>query len=93
MGWWNWFSWTSFLRYAWGALMLNQFHGTETGEARIFWDDDRNEAINVLDFYGLAEDDGVMSEMGSLIAILAALCFAFAAMGAMGITYISHVKR
>lgn len=32
-----WFSWTSFLRYAWGALLNNQFRDTASGEAPIFF--------------------------------------------------------
>mmetsp|Transcript_9062 Transcript_9062/g.12548 ORF Transcript_9062/g.12548 Transcript_9062/m.12548 type:complete len:577 (+) Transcript_9062:186-1916(+) len=34
---WYWFSWTSFIRYAWGTLMLNQHEGTESGELPIFF--------------------------------------------------------
>jgi len=35
---WYWFSWTSFLRYSWGALMLNQYQDSAVGEYGGFYD-------------------------------------------------------
>jgi len=86
---WFWYSWTSFLRYSWGALMLNQFKNQATGESNMFYEDGK--AINILDFYGM--DEGVMSDLGTCTGILAGLCIFFGALGALGVTYVSHVKR
>eukprot|EP00438_Fugacium_kawagutii_P019626 Skav232799 [mRNA] locus=scaffold614:318390:319139:+ [translate_table: standard] len=36
---WYWYSWTSFLRYAWGMLMLNQFQDQPTGKEAVFYSD------------------------------------------------------
>merc|ERR1712070_981306 len=55
---WKWFSYTSFLRYAWAAVMLNQFDGQPGGEARVFVGD-AGTPMNILEFYGLSDDDGV----------------------------------
>merc|ERR1712070_1037419 len=55
---WKWFSYTSFLRYAWGAMMSNQFDGQPSGEARVFVGD-AGTPMNILEFYGLSDDDGV----------------------------------
>lgn len=35
---WYWFSWTSFLRYSWGAQMLNQYQNSTVGQYGGFWD-------------------------------------------------------
>jgi len=86
---WQWYSWTSFLRYAWGALMLNQFKDTETGEVKVFYKD--GVAIDILEFYGL--DEGLMGDMSSCMAILGGLCMFFGILGALAVTFISHVKR
>lgn len=37
---WYWFSWLSFMRYSWGAHMLNQYQNTSTGEVGAFYDTD-----------------------------------------------------
>jgi len=86
---WYWYSWSSFLRYAWGALMLNQFKDQSTGEAIVFYEDGK--AVNILEFYGM--DDGIMGELGACIGILGGLCVLFGSLGALGVTYVSHVKR
>lgn len=86
---WAWYSWTSFLRYAWGSMMLNQFKDTATGEAKVFYKD--GVAIDILEFYGL--DDGLMSDGSFCMAILGGLCMFFGILGALAVTFISHVKR
>lgn len=88
---WYWYSWTSFLRYSWGAMMLNQFKDQETGQARVFWDDVTGRQQNVLEFYGL--EDGIMNETAACLVILGGLCIFFGMLGALGLTYVSHVKR
>ena len=35
---WQWFSWTSFLRYSWGAQMLNQYQHSAVGQYEGFYD-------------------------------------------------------
>merc|ERR1712241_644948 len=80
---WKWYSWTSFLRYSWGALMLNQFQDDDTGASKVFFDGEGRQ-VTVLEFYGLAE--GVMSHLGGCLGILAGLCLLFGALGALGLT-------
>jgi len=88
---WKWYSFTSFLRYSWGAMMLNQFKDQETGKVAIFYNDDRSMPLNVLEFYGLT--DGVMNDLGACLVILAAQCLIFGFLGAIGLTFVSHMKR
>jgi len=90
---WYWFSWTSFLRYSWGAMMLNQFADEATGEVQVFWDVNTGTGGNILEFYGMAADDGIMNSLGSCLGILAGLLFIFGLLGAMAVTFISHAKR
>jgi ABC-type multidrug transport system ATPase subunit len=87
---WQWFSYTSFLRYSWGALMLNNYEGTDLGSIPVFVSKD-GEPQNVLQFYGL--DDGIMSNLGGCTSILVAMIFIFASLGALGIAKVSHIKR
>merc|ERR1719484_387209 len=63
---WKWFSWTSFLRYAWGAMMNNQFGDSDVGKVNVF--------------YGIEGD--VMGSVWVCIALLAALMLVFATCGA-----------
>jgi len=90
---WKWYSYTSFLRYAWGAMMQNQFKGQPTGAADIFWNENTRANQNVLEFYGMADSDGIMSNEGACLGILAGMCLIFGALGALALTFISHVKR
>eukprot|EP00747_Dinoflagellata_sp_TGD_P183521 gnl/TRDRNA2_/TRDRNA2_38445_c0_seq1.p1 gnl/TRDRNA2_/TRDRNA2_38445_c0~~gnl/TRDRNA2_/TRDRNA2_38445_c0_seq1.p1 ORF type:complete len:634 (+),score=111.22 gnl/TRDRNA2_/TRDRNA2_38445_c0_seq1:94-1995(+) len=87
---WKWYSWTSFLRYSWGALMLNNFNGEELGSAPLFFSED-GVSINVLEFYGL--DDGLMNSVGGCLGILAGLIFFWCFLGVVFITFVSHLKR
>jgi len=87
---WKWYSWTSFLRWSWGAMMLNNFKDNEMGAMAVFRDD-AGTPINVLEFYAL--DDGVMNELGACLGILAFLCLFFGFLGALSLTFVSHVKR
>jgi len=88
---WNWYSYTSFLRYAWGAMMSNQFKGQHTGSLRLFYNEDAGSNVDVLRFYGL--DDGFMSSQWGCLGILGGLVLVFACLGALGLTFVSHVKR
>jgi len=87
---WQWFSYTSFLRYAWGALMQNQFAGYANGEARVFGE---GGSMTILEFYGMSDDDSIMGSIPACLGILCGLLVTFGALGALGLTFISHVKR
>merc|ERR1719499_1353568 len=84
---WYWYSWTSFLRYSWGALMLNQFKDQATGTAQVFYDDVTGQPQNVLQFYGMEE--GFMNDLPACLALLAGLCVVFGGLGALGLTHVS----
>mmetsp|Transcript_15167 Transcript_15167/g.39028 ORF Transcript_15167/g.39028 Transcript_15167/m.39028 type:complete len:620 (-) Transcript_15167:218-2077(-) len=88
---WYWYSWTSFLRYSWGAMMLNQFQDQATGQVTAFYDDVTGRPQNVLEFYRM--DEGIMKDMSACIIILGAQCLLFGALGALTLTFKSHVKR
>lgn len=87
---WYWYSFTSFLRYGWGALMLNQYKGQEIGQALFFYDSN-GIPKNVLQFFAM--DTGIMSDMWSCVGVLAGLVGIFAVLGALGVAFVSHVKR
>jgi len=87
---WKWYSWTSFLRYSWGAFMINQFQDGSTGALKVFFDDEGNQ-VTILEFYGLEE--GIMNSLGGCIGILTGLCLLFGVFGALGLTYVQHIKR
>lgn len=87
---WYWFSWTSFLRYAWGAMMINQFGGTDTGSAQIFVDSDGT-PIDVLEFFGM--EGSIMGSVGSCIGLLCVLIGFFSLVAILALTYVRHDKR
>jgi len=88
---WYWFSYTSFLRYSWGAQMNNQYRDSEVGKAGVYWDEDAGKAVTVLDFYGM--EGSVMGSAGACIGLLAAITLSFAACGACALTHIRHERR
>merc|ERR1719231_1572310 len=79
-----WASWTSFLRYSWGAMMLNQYANTSVGSFEGFWDEETETVITVLEFYGLEGD--IMGSIGACVALLATC-------GAAALSSIKHVQR
>ena len=87
---WYWFSWTSFLRYSWGSMMLNQFAGEENGSLPIFYGDN-GEAQNILEFYGL--EGTVMGSIGACLGLLSGLIGIFSMIGVVGLMFIRHDKR
>jgi hypothetical protein len=89
---WKWFSYTSFLRYSWGALMLNQFDGQPGGAVKVFVDDLGNR-MDILEFYGMSSNDGVMSSLGACLGIACGILVTFGCLGALALTFISHMKR
>jgi len=88
---WKWFSWTSFLRYSWGAQMLNQYQDSAVGRVPAYIDPSTGTQITVLDFFGMRGD--IMGSLGACVALLAALVLSFAACGAFSIGYIRHSTR
>ena len=88
---WQWFSWTSFLRYSWGAQMLNQYQDSAVGRVPAYVDPATGTQIAVLDFYGIRGD--VMGSLGACVALLAGLVLLFAACGAYAIGHIRHSTR
>eukprot|EP00962_Isochrysis_galbana_P052036 scaffold23424_cov121-Isochrysis_galbana.AAC.4 len=88
---WYWFSWTSFLRYSWGAQMLNQYTDTEVGRYPAFFDESTGVPTNVLDFYGM--EGAIMGSLGACIGLLALCTFIFASCGAVILTFVRHSAR
>merc|ERR1712129_275197 len=75
---WQWYSWTSFLRYSWGSFMINQFKDESTGASKVFFDDEGRQ-VTILEFYGL--DEGLMNSLEGCMLILAGLCLLFGVLG------------
>ena len=88
---WKWFSWTSFLRYSWGAQMLNQYQDSPVGRVPAYIDPSTGTQITVLDFFGIRGD--IMGSLGACVGLLAALVLLFAVCGALAIGYIRHSTR
>lgn len=87
----EWLSWTSFLRYSWGAQMLNQYGNSSVGEMQAYWDEDTETTVTVLEFYGLEGD--VMGSISVCVALLAVCTLFFATCGATAIGMLSFAKR
>lgn len=88
---WQWFAWTSFMRYSWGAMMVNNFEDSEPGRLAVFFDSEGN-AQAVLEFYGMA-DGSVMSSTGACLGLLSAVLAFFTVLGVLALVYIRHDKR
>jgi len=87
---WFWFSWTSFLRYAWGAMMNNQFGDSVPGEQQVFRDE-TGALLTVNDFYGMEGD--IMGSVWACLGFLVLLCLVFATCGACSLMHIRHDSR
>jgi len=87
----KWLSWTSFLRYSWGAQMLNQYKDSSVGRVPAYVDQQANTTQTVLDFYGLEGD--IMGSEGVCVALLAVCTLCFATCGAAAIGFIRFGKR
>jgi ATP-binding cassette subfamily G (WHITE) protein 2 len=88
---WEWFSWTSFMRYSWGAFMLSTYRDSDLAEVPVFFDANGNPQT-ILDFYGF--DDGpIMDSLAACLGLLAALLGIFSVMGVLALVYIRHEKR
>jgi ABC-type multidrug transport system ATPase subunit len=82
---WRWFSYTTFLRYAWSAMMVNQFHDEANGAVAAFGGQD------VLTFYGL--HDGIAADIGISCGILIAIMLVFAILGGLALSRFKHITR
>mmetsp|Transcript_27729 Transcript_27729/g.31168 ORF Transcript_27729/g.31168 Transcript_27729/m.31168 type:complete len:701 (-) Transcript_27729:361-2463(-) len=89
---WMWFSWTSFMRYAWGAFMVNNYRDTDIGDMPVFYDGTGSDPQTVLQFYGM-ETGPIMNSIGACLALLSMLLIIFAGMGIFALVYIRHEKR
>mmetsp|Transcript_22486 Transcript_22486/g.56832 ORF Transcript_22486/g.56832 Transcript_22486/m.56832 type:complete len:738 (-) Transcript_22486:770-2983(-) len=90
---WYWFSWVSFLRYSWGAIMVNNYQDdslNEPGKAAVFFDK-AGAPVTVLDFYDLNE--GVMEDAWACWGIVVAQLAFFSVLGAFAIKNIRHGNR
>ncbi|KAG2427597.1 hypothetical protein HXX76_012251 [Chlamydomonas incerta] len=77
--WWQWYSRIDPLRYAWGALMVNQFEHNDV----IFAGDQ-----TILQYYGLAGAD-----KWAYIGYLSLFWIVFATLALLALTYVRHQKR
>lgn len=87
---WEWFSWLSFMRYCWGAMMNNQFEDTESGTAEVF-NDENNEQESVLEFYAM--EGSIMGSLWACIGLLGVLIGGWTIVGVLALTYIRHDSR
>ncbi|EFJ42159.1 hypothetical protein VOLCADRAFT_107413 [Volvox carteri f. nagariensis] len=77
--WWQWYSRIDFLRYAWGALMLNQFedHNVEFAGGK-----------TILEYYGLLGAD-----KWTYVGYLSLFWIVFATLALLALTFVRHQKR
>ena len=88
---WLWFSWTSFIRYSWGAMMVDNFQNSKTGSVAVYVDAEGNPQT-VLEFYSL--DSGpIMNSAGACLGMLTALLGFFTVLGVLTLSFIRHEKR
>jgi ATP-binding cassette subfamily G (WHITE) protein 2 len=89
---WEWFSYTSFMRYSWGAFMLNNFNeDAATSKVHVFFDANGNPQT-VLEFYGMT-DGPIMDSIGVCLGLLTLLLAIFTVLGVLALVYIRHEKR
>ena len=88
---WQWFSWTSFIRYSWAAFMLDNYRDARTADIPVFFDSNGN-AQTVLEFYGMTEGP-IMDSIGACLGLLTLLLAIFATLGVLALVYIRHEKR
>ena len=87
---WEWFSWTSFLRYSWGAMMNNQFRDSSVGNITGFANSD-GRLVDVLEFYAI--EGPVMGSFWACTGFLAMLTLSFAMCGACSLKHMRHSRR
>mmetsp|Transcript_39168 Transcript_39168/g.76453 ORF Transcript_39168/g.76453 Transcript_39168/m.76453 type:complete len:636 (+) Transcript_39168:128-2035(+) len=87
---WRWFSWTSFLRYSWASMMLNQYQENPNGKVSLFYGED-GLPMNVLEFYSL--DGPIMGSISACLGLLGVLIAFFSIVGVVALTVVRHEKR
>ena len=88
---WEWFSWTSFMRYSWGAFMVDNYADTDLAQIPVFFDSQGNPQT-VLQFYGMDEGP-VMNSVGACLGLLCACLGFFTMLGMYAIVFIRHDQR
>ena len=83
---WKWYGYIDFLRYAWGALMKNNFNGDRNIE--FLTDSATNHTYTVLEYYNL---DGI--NMWGWVGIEFCFFVAFFFFAFLALKYINHAKR
>ena len=84
--WWKWYGYIDFLRYAWGAVMKNQFNGDRN--IQFLYDSTTNTNYTVLEYYGL---DGI--NMWGWLGIECCFFVVFFAFAYMALKYLNFQKR
>mmetsp|Transcript_53376 Transcript_53376/g.129840 ORF Transcript_53376/g.129840 Transcript_53376/m.129840 type:complete len:187 (+) Transcript_53376:1589-2149(+) len=88
---WNWFSWTVFLRFAWGSMMVDSYATSAPGQMEVF-QSDTGSPITILEFYGMS-DGPIMNSVGACIGILCGLLVLISGFCLAALTYIRHERR
>ena len=83
---WKWYGYIDFLRYAWGAVMKNQFGGDR--DIPFLFDPTTNQTLTVLQYYAL---DGI--NMWGWLGIEACFFFAFFFFAFLALTFVNHTRR
>jgi ABC-type multidrug transport system permease subunit len=81
---WEWYAYTTFLRYGWTALMVNQFKGIAPESAGLI----PANGFAILKFYGISDENEWVN-----LGWLSLICFVFALLGALGVQFIDYSKR
>jgi ATP-binding cassette subfamily G (WHITE) protein 2 len=84
--WWKWYSYIDFLKYAWGALMKNQFNGDR--DIPFLYDSQTNTTLTVLEYYSL---DGI--NMWAWFGFEICFFMVFFLFAFLALRYINHTKR
>uniref|UniRef100_A0A7S3YX25 ABC transporter domain-containing protein n=1 Tax=Lotharella globosa TaxID=91324 RepID=A0A7S3YX25_9EUKA len=82
---WQWFSWLTFIRYPWTAMMLNQFDHPKFTSQKVF------DGRDILDFYGM--DSGFTNNLWLNVLVLAGFMVFFSLCSLMGLAFIRHDSR
>lgn len=88
---WEWFSYTSFMRYSWTAFMLDNYGDSATSQVAVFFDANGNPQT-VLEFYGMTQGP-IMDSIPACLGLLTALLGVFTVLGVLALVYIRHEKR
>jgi len=85
--WCAWYGYSTFLRYGFSALMINQFGGQTNGESLVY------DGQNVLQFYGLDSSRDFAGDQWVAIGMLAGIMVVWGVFGLITINFVSHQSR